>query len=513
MNDSPQDPWGQPISTAPAVPQAPSALQGEAAPGPQAQVASSPSWLCALGQNLRAGAGLALGRSPSVAQLHCGLEQCLLLACLLLILELGGAYLSTEAPVLFDAYGLNYLGASWLFSLLALLLVTRLAGGSGERFAPLLVVFLGATLCITLVSQLLWPLSLSAAQAWGLFAALLLWQGLVVARLLCALAGAGPLRGLVLGGLYALVLFACVWMLPRNDLWYTGETAAEQATLTQPLNLDVESVFYAQPGLMQQSLAGLEPQRPGVTDLYLLALGGFGLEDVFLKEVEFVRAQFDRQYGTAGRSFILANNPATVEQYPLASGPNLVRGLASVAQKMDTDEDVLFLFMTSHGSRDHRFSLEFGAIELHDLTPEQVRRALDDAGIRWRVILVSSCFSGGFIEALQSPQTLVITAAAEDRTSFGCGVDSDFTYFGTAFFKQALPQQPRFIQAFDIARNWVTEKEAREEIGASQPQIFVGDAIAQKLESLYQEPGLQAAFSLARPEPACDGAVTAACEP
>jgi hypothetical protein len=321
------------------------------------------------------------------------------------------------------------------------------------------------------------------------------------------------LWALMLGGLYSLALFASAWVLPRNDLWYTDASGADQAAQTQPMALDVETVFYAQPGLMQQSLAALEPQRPGVTDLYLLALGGFGLEDVFLKEVEFVRAQFDRHYDTAGRSVILANNPATVEQYPLASGPNLARGLASVAQKMDTDEDVLFLFMTSHGSRDHRFSLEFGAIELHDLTPEQVRRALDDAGIRWRVILVSSCFSGGFIEALQSPETLVITAAAEDRTSFGCGVDSDFTYFGTAFFKQALPQQPRFVEAFEIARHWVTDREAREEIGASEPQIFVGDTIVQKLDSLYQEPGLQAAFSLAAPEPACDSAVTQACDP
>ncbi|UTW11683.1 C13 family peptidase [Marinobacterium rhizophilum] len=510
MNDSPQDPWGQPMTAAPAVPQAPDALEGEQTPESRAQLAPSVSWLCALGHNLRAGAGLALGRSPSVAQLHTGLEQCLLMAFLLLILELGGAYLGTEAPVLFDGYGLNYLGASWLFSLLALLLVTRLAGGTVAGFAPLLVAFLGAALFITLVSQLLWQLALSGSQAWGLFVALLLWQGLVVVRLLRVFAGAGPLRRLVLGGLYSLALFASAWMLPRNDLWYTDASAAEQAAV--PMALDVESVFYAQPGLMQQNLAALEPQRPGVTDLYLLALGGFGLEDVFLKEVEFVREQFDRQYDTAGRSVILANNPATVEQYPLASGPNLARGLASVAQKMDTDEDVLFLFMTSHGSRDHRFSLEFGPVELHDLTPEQVRQALDDAGIRWRVILVSSCFSGGFIEALQSPQTLVITAAAADRTSFGCGVDSDFTWFGTAFFKQALPRQPRFIQAFDIARRWVTEKEEREELGASLPQMFVGDAIEQKLESLYQEPGLQAAFSSAQPEPLCDRAVLT-CEP
>lgn len=525
MTDSPRDAWDQPVQAAPeqapvvnpqdddgALPDDTGALNSPAQ--------TQPGLFHALGLNLRAGIKLALGHTPAPAELHSGLEQCLLLGMLLLWLELGGSFLSTEAPALFDAYGLNHLGASWLLSLFMLLLVTRLAGGTRASFAPLLVAFLSAALWITLISQLLWQaqqyLVLSETLTWGLFVVLLLWQWRVLVRLLHGFAGARPLRAFVLGGFYSLVLLASLWILPRTELWYTDE-ATEQATQPPGARLDVETVFYAQPGLMQQSLAALQPQRPGVTDLYLLALGGFGLEDVFLKEVEFVREQFDRQYDTAGRSLILANNPARVSQYPLASRPNLAQGLQGVAQKMDTAEDVLFLFMTSHGSRDHRFSLEFGAIELNDLTPQQVRQALDDAGIRWRVILVSSCFSGGFIEALQSPETLVITAAAADRTSFGCGVDSDFTYFGTAYFKQALPRQPRFIQAFDLANSWVSDREQQEDISASQPQIFVGDAIAKKLDNLYREPKLQTAFSLAMPDEssACDGddSQSAACQP
>jgi hypothetical protein len=451
----------------------------------------------ALWRNLGAGFRLATGRALSVDNVFCTLGQIVALVLMLLLVNAGISLVSTEAPVQFDAYGLNYLGASSLFSLLMLMLVSRLAGIGTARFIPLLVAFVSASVLIALVSQLLWLaqqyVTLSATQAWGLFVALLLWQWLVVARLLHGFAGAGPLRSVMLGALYSLALFASLWMLPRTELWYTDESAAEQ--VQQGMDLDVEAVFYAQPDLMQQRLAALEPQRPGVADLYLLAVGGFGLEDVFLKEVEYVREQFDRQYATTGRSLILANNPATVNRYPLASRPNLARSLQGVAQKMDTDEDVLFLFMTSHGSPDHRFSLEFGPVQLNDLTPQQVRQALDDAGIRWRVILVSSCFSGGFIDALQSPETLVITAAAADRTSFGCGVDSDFTYFGTAYFKQALQQQPRFIQAFELANQWVSEREAREQIGASQPQLSVGDAIASKLSELYREPGMQAAFA------------------
>jgi hypothetical protein len=493
---SPDDPPDEPLTSLLSAPQ-------QQAP----DRAHMRGFFASLVHNLGAGYRLATGRALAVEDVSCTLGQIVALVLILLLLNAGSSLVTTEAPVQFDAYGLNYLGASSLFSLLMLMLVSRLAGSSAARFIPMLIAFVSASVLIDLVSQLLWlaqqTFTLSATQAWGLFAAPLLWQWLVVVRLLRGFAGAGPLRSSMLGALYSLALFASFWILPRTELWYTDE-AVDQVAQTPGVELDVEAVFYAQPRLMRQSLAALEPQRPGVTDLYLLALGGFGLEDVFLKEVEFVRAQFDRQYDTAGRSLILANNPARVSQYPLASRPNLAQGLQGVAQKMDTAEDVLFLFMTSHGSRDHRFSLEFGTIELNDLTPQQVRQALDDAGIRWRVILVSSCFSGGFIEALQSPETLVITAAAADRTSFGCGVDSDFTYFGTAYFKQALQQQPRFIQAFEIASQWVSEREAREQIGASQPQLSVGEAIAGKLSELYRQPGIKAAFAGAAPDPCPD---------
>lgn len=246
----------------------------------------------------------------------------------------------------------------------------------------------------------------------------------------------------------------------------------------------MEDLFYDQQRLVEESLAQMQPQRPGVADLYLLAVGGYGLERVFLNEVEYVRDLFDRRFDTLGHSTILVNNVSRVTQYPMANGHNLAAVLAGMAQRMDRDEDVLFLFMTSHGSRKHRFSLNFGPVPLDDLKPEQIRAALDDAGIRWRVIVVSSCYSGGFIEPLRDPNTLIITAAAADRTSFGCGAQSEFTDFGTAYFKQALAQQRDFIDAYDIAASWVKDKEQREHRQASRPQRFVGEAIRTKLAAL-----------------------------
>ena len=64
---------------------------------------------------------------------------------------------------------------------------------------------------------------------------------------------------------------------------------------------------------------------------------------------------------------------------------------------------------------------------------------LDASGIRWRIVVISACYAGGFIAALSDPHTVVMAAAAPDRTSFGCSTDSEMTFFTEALFKQALP--------------------------------------------------------------------------
>ena len=110
---------------------------------------------------------------------------------------------------------------------------------------------------------------------------------------------------------------------------------------------------------------------------------------------------FDQRFGTAGRSISLINNPATTlgcsdrvrHQPPAHAGPHRT--------VMNRDDDVLFLYLTSHGSEDHRFALEFWPLRLRDLDPPTLRQMLDAAGIRWRIIVVSACYSGGFIEPLK----------------------------------------------------------------------------------------------------------------
>jgi hypothetical protein len=80
-----------------------------------------------------------------------------------------------------------------------------------------------------------------------------------------------------------------------------------------------------------------------------------------------------------------------------------------------------------------------------------------------------------------------MTAADAQHTSFGCGSESDFTYFGKAYFDQALRRHASFTEAFEDARNIIQTRERGEGKIASNPQIYIGSAIQQKLRALQTQ--------------------------
>jgi len=109
---------------------------------------------------------------------------------------------------------------------------------------------------------------------------------------------------------------------------------------------------------------------------------------------------------------------------------------------------------------------------------------LRESGIKWRVIIISACYAGGFIESLKDPQAIVIAASAADRSSFGCSNDRDLTYFGEAFYRDALPAARSLRDAFDAAKAAITARERREHVTPSNPQAYFGKAMEEKLASM-----------------------------
>jgi hypothetical protein len=439
-------------------------------------------------RNLHAGLHLATGRPLERDAFITTFDQGLKLLLFLIGMELLASFLNTPQPATFSSYGLNHLGAAYLFDLMLLLLIARLARANLYQTGGMLIASLSASPLCLFIAHLLYYYSseaeLGPVTAWAIWFLPITWQLYILYRLLRLFAGIRFPRAFSLALFNTTLSISSLWLLPQSQLWYTNSGDASSGPYAKLFELNVEDLFYDQQSLMNETIQSVAEQRPGTTDLYLTAVAGYGYERVFLNEVEYVKRLFDERFDTQSRSLVLVNNVETVDRYPLANRHNLRNALAAIGERMDPDEDLLFLFMTSHGSSDHRFSVDFGPVPLDDLTPQQVRQALDDAAIRWRVIVVSSCYSGGFIDPLKDPHTLIITAAAPDRESFGCGTTSEFTDFGTAYFKHALSQSSDFIQAFELASTWVAEKEQREGRKASLPQRFIGDAIQKKLSQL-----------------------------
>jgi hypothetical protein len=242
--------------------------------------------------------------------------------------------------------------------------------------------------------------------------------------------------------------------------------------------------------LLDEALARVAPGTAGTIEMYLLAVGGDGEQEVFRREVEFVRGQFDERFGTRSRSVVLANSRNTLASLPIATAPNIAEALRTLAARMNREEDILFLFLTSHGTREYELKLQHPRLALRDLPANELGRMLRTSGIRWKVIVVSACYSGGFIDALRDEHTLIITAARHDRTSFGCTDEADFTYFGRAFFKEALPASRTFQDAFAKADALVAEWERKEQPKEprSLPQLRSTAAIDAQLERWAAQP-------------------------
>ncbi|MDD2758854.1 MAG: C13 family peptidase [Methylomonas sp.] len=319
---------------------------------------------------------------------------------------------------------------------------------------------------------------------WALFYAAMAWTLTVVFNVVRLMFRQPAPTALFLAGIYGFFMLASTGLLPSERLYYGSEAGAENSSDKAAKHLDTEEVFYRQAGMVEEEVAGLKAQRPGKTDLYFVGFAGQAAERVFFNDVSYARNLMNSRFDTLGRSLVLVNNIDTVNSVPLANRHNLKAVLRGVARRMDRNEDVLFLFLSSHGAQDHKLSVSFWPMRLNDLTAEDLKAMLDEVGIVNRVIAVSACYSGGFLDVLKDDNTLVMTASSRDHMSYGCGDFTEYTYFAESYFVKSLAQGDSFVTAFEKARNLIAAREAEEGLDASAPQIDVGRNISRVLQNL-----------------------------
>lgn len=457
-------------------------------------------YLSELLSNLRAGGRAALLLPVRLEHLRVSAEQfgllCLLeLAISLLfdVLVMGwpGQVVWSSLPFIVCGFSL-LLGFGWMSARLH---------GQRDWLLVLPVAWLSLQLALVLPTLLAMVLSGALSVEW--------WQGPIPAAdyaewLYYALLGWSVLAGMLLWirtaqvdlrrstALAAIAICAMtLYTIEANQhaLWQVATT--NQAQDERWRQATREQVLYAQPGLLESRLQQLQPQRPGVTDLYLLGFAGYGSEGVFRREVELAGRLFADRFDTSGRSLLLINHTETGTKEPFATRTSLQAALGQFGTVMDRDEDILFLYLTSHGSADHRLAVELWPYQFDDISPKDLRAMLDESGIRWRVIVISACYAGGFIPALRDDHTLVITAADAKQTSFGCSDDAPLTYFGDALLDRALRETRSFEAAFALARKTVAKREASMGFQPSNPQIDMGAAIRTKLQEL-EKPAVHA---------------------
>lgn len=233
--------------------------------------------------------------------------------------------------------------------------------------------------------------------------------------------------------------------------------------------------------LMGAALDGLQPQRPGQQDVYMIT-ASFWSDPVFEREATQAEAIMRPHLGAEGRSIILSAGGNGERHYPAATPNDIAAAIGRVGQVIDPNEDLVVIFLTSHGSPDGSIAMRehnrLGAA----MRPTHFRDLLNQAGIRNRVVIVSACFSGAFIAPLMDDNTIVLTAAAPDRSSFGCQAQRDWTFFGDAYFNQALRNNRSMVSAFDDAKVLIERWEREQNLSPpSNPQRYIGTHAAEML--------------------------------
>ncbi|MES2354599.1 MAG: C13 family peptidase [Pseudomonadota bacterium] len=374
-------------------------------------------------------------------------------------------------------------------------ILTAYAVGRSEKSLLLMQAFMMISVAIDLMLLPFWTLlDMVPSLRWGrrlgmfLFYFPLAWMAMACAVSALRLAPFTIRRCLLTSIICAVAIaYPLSNVYRERGLWNERYDAEAQSLYFDNMPLATEQAFYEQPKILERELAAVTPGRKGMTNVYFIGVAGYASQDVFMKEVIAVARLFRERFGATGHTIQLINNPNSITHSPIASLTSLRAALKRVGEMMDKDNDVLFLFLTSHGSKTHRLSFEFAPLQLNELDPIWLRVLLDESDITYRVIVVSACYSGEFANVLKDTHTLVITASDANKTSFGCSSSADWTYFGKAYFDDALRKTFSFTDAFNIAKRAVTERENEEGFTPSDPQMKMGRDMRDKLTDLeYQ---------------------------
>jgi hypothetical protein len=167
---------------------------------------------------------------------------------------------------------------------------------------------------------------------------------------------------------------------------------------------------------------------------------------------------------------VYSADPASVPAGRLSSSANVRAALSSSGGK------ACLAFITSHGNEEGFFLRPDQRL----FAPSALDRSLSEGcGREPTVVIVSACHSGTFInDATRRSNRVILTAAASDRTSFGCSAEDEYTYYDRCLLQQ-FDKAGTWRDLADSTRSCVEGLERKLGVDkASQPQLFVGAGVA-----------------------------------
>lgn len=257
--------------------------------------------------------------------------------------------------------------------------------------------------------------------------------------------------------------------------------------------------YLAQHKKLSTALNALQPQRPGVVDAYVVSIG-LDSDGVFARESAEAAKILARRYGAAGRTvYLTTGGDDKATGAPQGSPSNLATALAAIADKMNTQEDVLILFATSHGDPVSGLAYRDKEYAAGMIAPQRLADLLDGVCVKRRMVLLSACYSGIFIPLLTNDQSVIVTAASSQRPSFGCTPGNDWTFFGDALMNNAFRKPQKFDAAIVEATGLIRQWEGALDLPPSRPQVFVGENARIWLDVLESKMPTTASAKVGRP--------------
>lgn len=161
-----------------------------------------------------------------------------------------------------------------------------------------------------------------------------------------------------------------------------------------------------------------------------------------------------------------------VSDWPKANVENFELVMSKIAE-IARPEDRVVLLISTHANPG-TLNINVAGKNVTPLTARGLSAALTPLDKTPTLIILSSCYSGNFIQPLRAPNRVILTATGLNRSSFKCKYTEENTFFADALFNQPDAGSLSITDWMGVAQRTILSQEKRKRLNASSPRIFIG---------------------------------------